>query len=247
MRTMVISFHQTSNVGNRQVNEDCVSVIYQDDSTCFCLCDGLGGHGNGDEASSFICSFITERFMESKSDLNTVLKSLVNDAQEALVKRKSEDPQKSNMLTTLCLLIISHNQANYIHVGDSRIYHFRDGKLKIRTLDHSVPQMLVSTGELKEKDIRFHEDRNRLLRAMGTSWTKEMFNIPDETITLQPGDSFLLCSDGFWELINEDNMQKCLKKAKTSQEWIETMQAIVFKNGKNINMDNYSAIAIWIR
>lgn len=106
--------------------------------------------------------------------------------------------------------------------------------------------MLVNMGKIKEKDIRHHEDRSRLLRVMGTEWDAPKYQVVDN-FTVTNHSSFLLCSDGFWELIDEKMMCKTLKKAKTPTEWLFNMREIILKNGKGTNMDNYSAIAIFVR
>lgn len=115
-----------------------------------------------------------------------------------------------------------------------------------RSQDHSVPQMLVNRGDIKEKDIRHHEDRSRLLRVMGTEWDSPKYQVVDD-IKLTNRSSFLLCSDGFWELIDEKQMCKLLKKAADPQDWLGKMEEIVLANGTGTNMDNYSAIAVFVR
>ena len=141
---------------------------------------------------------------------------------------------------------MSGKTARFAHVGDSRIYHFEKAKYVQRSQDHSVPQMLANRGDIKEKDIRHHEDRSRLLRVMGTEWDSPKYQAVDG-IKLTNRSSFLLCSDGFWELIDEKQMCKLLKKAADPQDWLGKMEEIVLKNGTGTNMDNYSAIAVFVR
>ena len=86
------------------------------------------------------------------------------------------------------------------------------------TLDHSVPQMLAAIGEIKENEIRHHPDRNRLLRVLGTEM-EEPRHQKSEWMEKQTHQAFLLCSDGFWELINEKKMEWCLKWAKSPEQW----------------------------
>lgn len=117
---------------------------------------------------------------------------------------------------------------------------------KLRTKDHSVPQMLVNSGAIKEKDIRHHEDRSRLLRVMGTEWNTPKYQIMDE-FDISAKSSFLLCTDGFWELIEEKEMGMCLKKSRSPKEWLSSMEQIIRQNGKGTNMDNYTAIAVFVR
>lgn len=149
------------------------------------------------------------------------------------------------MKTTLVLLMIDENNLLWGHIGDSRLYQFKNKKYVLHTPDHSVPQMLVKAGEITEKEIRGHADRNRLLRVMGIEWEYPQYEIA----AIQKAEkqmNFLLCSDGFWELIEEKEMVKALKKAKSSKEWLDIMEQKILKNGKGKQMDNYSAIAVFL-
>ena len=150
------------------------------------------------------------------------------------------------MKTTVTCLTLAGDQARFAHVGDSRVYYFEKTKYMLRSQDHSVPQMLANRGDIKEKDIRHHEDRSRLLRVMGTEWDRPKYQVV-EGIKLTKRSSFLLCSDGFWELIDEKQMSKTLKKADSPQQWLAAMEEIVLANGRGTNMDNYSAIAVFVR
>ena len=121
---------------------------------------------------------------------------------------------------------------------------FYKNKVKTRTLDHSIPQMLVLAKEIKEDMIRNHPDRNMLLRVMGVEWDEIMYELM-QPISLKKCQAFLLCSDGFWELIDEKEMNAQLRKSNSVEEWLDNMVKIVEDNGKGKNMDNYSAIAVW--
>jgi serine/threonine protein phosphatase PrpC len=83
------------------------------------------------------------------------------------------------------------------------------------------------------------------LRVIGVNWDSPQYQLADD-IELNGNQAFLMCSDGFWELIEEKEMQILLKKSKSVEEWVNSMELIVQKLGKNRNMDNYSAIAVWI-
>ena len=114
-----------------------------------------------------------------------------------------------------------------------------------RTLDHSVPQMLVLGGQIKESEIRHHKDRNRVLRVLGTPWEGEAYSLADP-IEKTGDQAFILCSDGFWELITEKEMEKTLKQSYSVAQWLEKMEKIVQKHGEGKDMDNYSAICVYI-
>ncbi len=167
-------------------------------------------------------------------------------AQQKLIQKQKQENAGNSMKTTVTCLTLTDQSARFAHVGDSRIYYFEKAKYVLRSQDHSVPQMLVNRGEIREKDIRHHEDRSSLLRVMGTEWDAPKYQVV-EGISLTKRSSFLLCSDGFWELIDEKMMCKTLKKAGSPEEWLANMEKIVLEKGRGTNMDNYSAIAVFVR
>lgn len=240
---MVLRYKVYTNIGNREVNEDSVGDIEAERGHMFVVADGLGGHGHGEVASAEAVKTSLNLYATG-NDTDVIGKTFVL-AQKNVMKLQEQDPGLADMKTTMVSLIIENDQATWGHIGDSRLYFFRKGKLKKRTLDHSVPQMLVSMGEIKPEEIRGHDDRNRLLRVIGSPWESRSYEIA-ESLRLKKGDAFLLCTDGFWELIEEKIMQKLLKEAKSVEEWLVQMIDTVNTNGIGVNMDNNSAIAIWV-
>ena len=96
------------------------------------------------------------------------------------------------------------------------------------------------------RDIRRHADRNMLLKVIGTEWDEPQYELANP-VELKRDTAFLLCTDGFWDFIDEKMMQKTLKKSKTAKEWCESMVEIVKTNGKDYDMDNFSAITVFCR
>ncbi len=240
----MVRFSLFSDQGGRDNNEDNIGMYQDGEGFCFVLADGLGGHGKGEIASQLAVETVIGIFAQEERD-KTFLKKAFEAAQESVIKRQEEDRSCRDMKTTLVVLDVEKDQLRWGHMGDSRLYYFVKGKIKERTLDHSVPQMLVSVGEIKEKDIRRHPDRNRLLRVLGTDMDEVNYQ-ESQTVKRLEKQAFLLCSDGFWELIEEKKMESTLRKAATPEAWIASMKEIVCKNGRGTNMDNYSAVAVWI-
>lgn len=228
--------------GDRECNEDCVKAVELEKGCCFIVADGLGGHGMGEVASALVCESAAEFF--ATADVEDIF-GLFDVAQEKLLEKQKTEGVHDAMKTTMNIVTVCNEKIRWGHVGDSRTYYFKKNKLISRTKDHSVPQMMVSMGEIKEKDIRHHEDRNRLLKVMGTEWSKPQYTI-ETPIKQEKNQAFLMCTDGFWELIEEKEMQKTLKKSKSPQEWLDTMAEMIRKNGAGYDMDNYTALAIWI-
>lgn len=240
----MILYDLLSNAGGRENNEDSVGMYQNEQEYCFVLADGLGGHGKGEVASRLAVETCVNVFAREGAG-EEVLSQSFDQAQQAILKGQKEDYHAQDMKTTLVLLHVGEEGIWWGHIGDSRLYYFKNKKLAERTLDHSVPQMLVAAGQIKEKQIRNHPDRNRLLRVLGIDWDAPKYQIGEMTAR-EGSQAFLLCSDGFWELIDEKKMQHCLKKAKTPGQWLMLMEEIVNKNGQGKNMDNYSAVAVWL-
>lgn len=233
----------TSMPAGRPVNEDYIGHATDQNRILFALADGLGGHGKGDEASKLAVETSIEVFNQG-GELPGLLETMFQQAQDNVMHRQEETHSSSAMKTTLSLLLLEGDNAWYGHIGDSRIYFFNNRRYDFRTLDHSVPQMLVASGQIKDKDIRGHEDRNRLLRVIGIEWNEPRYDVVQECRKILCNDALLLCSDGFWELVTERQMQTALANAASAQEWLQQMEHCVLSAGKNKHMDNYSAIAI---
>ena len=240
----MVEFSMLSNKGTRDHNEDSIGMYQAEETYCFILADGLGGHGKGEVASRIAVDMVIETFASEKRDKDFI-DSAFERAQEAITERQSQERSCLDMKTTLVVLEVGADFVQWGHIGDSRLYYFQDGKLQERTLDHSVPQMLVTVGEIREKDIRHHPDRNRLLRVLGVEMD-EMKHQTAEPVKRKGRQAFLLCSDGFWELIEEKKMEATLRKAVSPDSWISAMEEIVLENGRNTDIDNYAAVAVWI-
>ncbi len=232
----MLSYAFITDQGMRNINEDSVGYAVSGKRNLYLVADGLGGHGNGDAASRFVVDYIQA----------ALAADYIEGAQAALLEEQKKKKAESSMKTTLTCLELCEKEAKMWHVGDSRIYWFHKGKYKARTKDHSVPQMLYMSGQIREKEIRHHEDRSKLLKVMGTKWNTPQYEC-SENICLGKNESFLLCSDGFWELIEEKEMQRLLKKAAGPQEWLASMKEVVMQNGWGTNMDNFTALAVFVR
>lgn len=241
---MITSFAYT-NVGGREVNEDSCIILENGEYYCFVLCDGLGGHGRGEVASGLVTEVFRDCFENGIDNPEDFIPKTFEIAQNVLLSEQAAQKASNEMKTTATAVLIDSKNVYRGYVGDSRIYTFSGNKVKERTLDHSVPQMLVMAKEIKEKDIRNHPDRNRLLKVMGIEWERPQYQMED-TIGRKNCQAFLMCSDGFWELIEEKQMCKLLKKSTSVQEWVESMALVVQQNGAGKNMDNNTAIGIWV-
>ena len=148
------------------------------------------------------------------------------------------------MKTTAVALVLAEGAAGWAHAGDSRLYWFRDGKLAFQTRDHSASQIAVALGDITVDQIRFHEDRNRVLRALGQEGSLNVETGGEAP--LGPGrHAFLLCTDGFWEYVLEREMEADLAVASTPGQWLERMRARLEERVSGSN-DNHTAAAVWL-
>ena len=240
----MISWASITNKGERSHNEDSIGQAEKNGKYCFVLADGLGGHGKGEVASKLAVDTVLRDF-DAQYEKYTFLESTFAHVQQVLLEEQEKNNCKDAMKTTLVCMVLDGDEIRWAHCGDSRLYFFSKKKMKLRTLDHSVPQMLVMAGDIKEKEIRNHPDRSRLMKVMGNKWNGPQYTASDVKV-FKKRQAFLMCTDGFWELITEKEMQKTLKKSKSVDEWLETMAEIVRENGKGINMDNNTVIGIWL-
>ena len=238
-----MTYHTITRPGTRTINEDSIAALEQGGNFCFIAADGLGGHGKGELASQKLVEVFSQAFALGAEDGKAFLSSTFSLAQDEIMAEQKRLSAAFEMKTTAVALTIINGKCCWGHIGDSRLYLFRKNKVKARTLDHSVPQMLTLAGEIKEKQIRCHPDRNRLLRVLGVEWDSPRYELSDET-DQKDCQAFLLCTDGFWELIEEKRMCALLKKSANAQQWLEAMTAEVAANGAGQNMDNYSAVAV---
>lgn len=237
---MRIDIASYSNIGGRDVNEDSSLVKSYGRGVIAAVADGLGGHGGGDIASSSALARLDElaehAFPRSEDDFKKICLSL----NEAVLAAQTDHRR---MKTTLAMAAVYEDTLSCVHIGDSRIYHFRDKGIRYQSIDHSVSQLAVLSGEISSDQIRYHEDRSRLLRSIGS----EEAAAPDIRIfdhTLLPGDAILLCSDGFWEYVLEKEMLHALSWTLSAKSWLNSMIRQLRRRTHEIDNDNNTAIAI---
>ena len=238
---MKIEISACSFQGGREYNEDTVKFLQMDDTAVVVVADGLGGHGGGQIASSIVADVITRSFMNERAMKPDSIRKIYEYANTEVVKAQT---QAVKMKSTGVAVFLKNNAIIYGHAGDSRFYHFINGVLAFQTLDHSVSQLAVLTGEITKEQIRLHDDRNKVLRAFGDD---ESFKaeISDMQKLGRGSHAFLLCTDGFWEYIWEAEMEIELSKVSAPDEWIKCMIQRVAQRAPQ-NQDNFSAAAVFI-
>lgn len=235
----MISYAVYSDTGGRPYNEDSVEIDQADgEHLCAILADGLGGHGGGKEASSEAVKWILSGW--KKAQTPAMLSDLVMEAHRRILAMQTP---VCKMKTTAVVLTVEPERIQWAYAGDSRLYHFIDGRLVFQTRDHSASQIAVLMGQIQPEEIRFHEDRSRVFRALGQESGLSV-DAKEEELSLGK-HAFLLCSDGFWEYVYEEEMERELKASSSPEEWLERMRSCLRPRVDGDN-DNNTAAAVWL-
>lgn len=230
-----------SEQGKRDEQEDNFLILPEniDNEYLLIIADGMGGQENGKLASNELVKIAKQIWKSEKVNPTLfpqdLLTKIVKQAHHNIQKLREQ--HQSNMGTTCVILYVHDMQAYWLHVGDSRLYHIRADKVLTQTIDHSVVQMLVSMGRISEEEMRHHADRGRLLKNLGSQGDIE----PEYgQAKLQAGDSFILCTDGFWEYIPIRPVIAGLKKYPAHKVAKALVQKAVKKGGND--SDNTTVI-----
>ncbi len=176
----------------------------------FVVADGMGGHAGGDVASAIALTRMIEadKVFASANDAEFALQSALLAANTLLAETVFEHPELTGMGTTVSAILRSGNQLALAHIGDSRIYLLRDGHLKQITADHTFVQRLVDSGRITREEAAVHPRRSVLMRVLGD--VDAAPEIDTTVLDTQPGDRWLLCSDGLSSYVSDDRIEHAL-------------------------------------
>lgn len=239
-----------SRPGGRSYNEDACGHWHADGRLCCVVADGAGGHGGGDIASKLVVRHIIEQSASAPLQRVDEVQDLLIDTNTQLRRHRGEAEGTRDMHSTVVALFIDleRGEALWGHAGDSRLYLFRGGQMLAHTRDHSVVQSLVDAGVLAPEQMRTHPQRSELQSALGSRPEHLLVSTASRPWTLRPGDVFLLCTDGLWELVDEAEMSASLDRAANPAAWLAQLEQLVLRHaaeqGKT-GHDNFSGIAVW--
>ncbi|ESS72368.1 protein serine/threonine phosphatase [Methyloglobulus morosus KoM1] len=205
---MQLEFFQFTNPGDRQYNQDYMAHIIENDYALFIVADGLGGHQAGEQASQFFCQGMLNCSHTYSKKIASNPASVFSDwIDEAVVEMKTlfdDDLIADQAYTTCAILYLDNDRAIAAHCGDSRVYRLNPKEIVWRTLDHSVPQDLLSVGLISEEELAHHPEQNHLTRSINANRAQ-----PVDIKLFSPilkNETFVLCSDGFWGNIKPDEL-----------------------------------------
>lgn len=202
----------------REVNEDCVLVIQPGDPEVIArkgllvlVADGMGGHSAGEVASNKAVEVISRVYYEQDGDPQSALKNAFNQASREIFEMSENDESLRGMGTTCTALVLKNGSALAAHVGDSRLYLVRGGQIYTMTEDHSEVMEMVKRGLISLEQARHHPDKNVILRAIGSHPEVEV-STWDEPMPVREGDRFLLCSDGLYDLVEDEEIKRVVEE-----------------------------------
>ena len=195
-----------ADIGGREEQQDRVAVFQDASAQMLVVADGLGGHENGAYAAQAVVDAAQYRLecADCFQDAEAQLAAVVADAHRRINSIEAAGPRKEQPHSTCVLLHIANGAATWAHVGDSRLYHFEDGRFADRTLDHSIVEMMRLRGKITEEEMKAHPDQNRLYGALGGPQVPRP-DFGSKIVTAE--DAFLLASDGIWENVSNAELE----------------------------------------
>jgi len=234
-------FGKTSDLGGRTEQQDRVEILTDAsaETHLLVLADGMGGHHNGARAAQAIVDTAKRLFEGRVEDPDGFLAELCVECHGELATIGAAEERSAG--STCVLLYLNAERAHWAHVGDSRLYLFRNGELIDRTFDHSVRRLMIEQGRIREGDPEAAQLQNQLYMRLGGAQLPK----PDlGFIDVKPGDLFMLCSDGLWGQIAPEEALASLA-GRSPQKASEHLAAIAKERG-GPEGDNISvALASW--
>lgn len=201
----------------RSVNQDAYYVD-DPDGRFFVVADGMGGHAGGQEASQIATSVIQhylDAHWSSSEASPDLLKTALLKANQAILQDQRRHPERSDMGTTVVVVMFRDEQPWCAHIGDSRLYRLRGAKLEQITEDHTWVARAMRVGELTPDQARVHPWRHVLAQCLGR---EDLQQIDVQAVQVQPGDRLLLCSDGLTEEVSDQLIASHLKTIRACEK-----------------------------
>jgi serine/threonine protein phosphatase PrpC len=231
--------------GARPTNEDRVAVAERDNAVLMVLADGLGGHAGGALAAETLTQTLVRAFQTVRAPLierpSAFLALSILQAHRLIVNlgRRAHPPLEPRTTCVACL--VQNGYAYWAHVGDSRLYHLRDGRVLYRTFDHTTIEQLRRDGLLSEAEMNEHPQKSRLLKCVGGP-KPPTIALGEETL-LKQDDILLLVSDGVWEAFTPEELAAQMDRPGPLEEHVEELLAAAERRMRT-QCDNVSAVAL---
>jgi PPM family protein phosphatase len=219
----------------RRRNEDA----YVCEPPLFAIADGMGGAQAGEVASRLAAAALRESGADAGGEQRIV--DLVQEANRRVYDRSTTDPDTSGMGTTITVALVEDGDVAFGHVGDSRAYLIRAGRMEQVTEDHSLVNELLKSGKLSPEEAQRHPQRSMITRALGTD---PDVDVDTFTIPAEPGDVFLLCSDGLTDMVAEDAILELVERNRGDMD--AALRSLVGAANRGGGEDNITVVAFEI-
>ena len=218
----------------REVNQDSY-VIDDPQGRFFIVADGMGGHAGGQEASKIATEQI-KKYLEAHWDSSIssaeLLQDAIDTANQSILEDQSSHPERGDMGTTVVVLIF-REQPWCAHVGDSRLYRWRNSHLEQITDDHTWVGLALKAGEITKEQAKLHPWRHVLSQCLGR---KDLYKVDFKELDVQPGDRLLLCSDGLTEEVSDDVILTQINESETCEQAVTELIETAKTSGGSDNI-----------
>ena len=231
-----------SNLGTQEKNNDYFGYVQLDNYAIWAVADGFDGEEGADTAARIAVEAVVEYFMLTPGFNTKILKELTEYAHSKVVEKQEENERFSLMHTSLLIVISNYHSILWANVGNTRLYHLRDGFIFFQTKDDSISQLLVNDEALDIRDIKQHRQRNDLTQAVG-DYIKIKPNISKNPVTLQEGDILLMTTIGAWENLDESEIEVELSKIDDRKQWLKSLENKIMATSRK-EVENYTLVSV---
>lgn len=234
-----------SEAGTKAENNDYFGYVLLDNYAIWAAADGFDEEDGAKVAARIAVESVIEYFMLRPRFNYDVIKEMMDYA-NLKVKEKQEEAKKYSLMHTSLLIVISnYNSILYGNVGNTRFYHIRGGYIVSQSKDDTIAQLLVDEEALNVSDMKFHRQRNDLLQAIG-DFGKIKPNIIKSPVELMEKDIFCLTTVGFWENIDEHDMENDLSRFENKKQWLNSLEKRILASLRD-NIENYTIAQVEVQ
>lgn len=245
---MRIEYAELSLLGDREDNQDRVTVSAAEQAALLVVIDGMGGHSDGSRAADTALKSLLESFRQTSLPMFDPLGFLhmaLSRAHDDVAKLGTGQTIDTRPRATTAICLIQEGAAFWAHIGDSRVYHMRHGKILQRTRDHSHVELLLREGKITEEELPTHPMRNFVECCLGGDPA-----IPEMTVSgrrvLQPGDVLLLCTDGIWANLRDSDIAGFFRDDNQElRAWLEALGRRAVQASAPFSDNSTAAVLRW--
>jgi len=243
-----IDYAELSLLGDREDNQDRVTVSAAEQAALLVVIDGMGGHSDGSRAADIALKSLLESFRQTSLPMFDPLGFLhmaLSRAHDEVAKLGNGQTIDTRPRATTAVCLVQEGAAFWAHIGDSRVYHMRHGKILQRTRDHSHVELLLREGKITEDELPTHPMRNFVECCLGGDPA-----IPEMTVSgrhaLQPGDVLLLCTDGIWANLRDSDIAGFFREDNQElRAWLEALGRRAVQASTPFSDNSTAAVLRW--